>query len=1453
MAITTVHGRMVTDGSIGTADLDGSGVTTGFTGVTKTDNGDGTLDIIFTAVGGATYTIVTPDLTGPTGATGGAGATGSAGATGAQGPAGPTGPTGPAGTSGITVTGFSSSSNNDYTETITLTFSDNSTHSFTSQNLRGATGATGATGPQGSTGNTGPTGPTGPTGNTGPQGSTGNTGATGTSITGISLTDNGDGTYDIVHSMSAGSNITVTSPNLTGPTGATGPQGATGNTGPQGIQGIQGETGATGATGPTGPAGPMANVVEDTTPQLGGNLDLNGNVITGLEPGTTANKLVKLDGNAKIPAVDGSQLTNLPASGGVIDIVADGAITNGKPVLLTSDGKAKEIKSTQTGANVTEAVGVAHEVDQYGYFGTYQSEVINIGSDKVMVCWRGSNAYLMGRVGTVDGTNKTITWGTTQTLISENSNQGCAIGYDPVEDAIGCFKYRGAVGDWECFKMTVSGTTITVGTQVQLTWSDYNTFNCPIKLKYDPDQQQLVCITRSGASGYYTIAMAFSVTGANMAGVHSATESTTQGYGSSYEDGFDYDTVNDKWVSAVTGNYSAGVGNIKAFCVTNSGSAFTFGSVYAVGVDNSTAPISVSYNPDAGKFLCVYTNSTSGVGANDATAQVLSLSGTTVTGGNLVQVCQDDTSPFLSSMYNKTAKKHILVCRDNSGATTMTNIYYGTISGTTSTWNGDTTAADIQINNVSAMQRASITYDEISTEDEASVVVLLLDQSDSGSNPAPFDAYVYNPPQVPQTVYNFSATSNDYLGVASEAIADAASGKITINGGINGSQSGLTIGSEYYTAQDGTIGTSGIQHIGKAISATEIQLGATVGTNGNNVLQLDSSGGLPSQFAAGSVSKTVSPKSSLTAGDPVGLYTDGKVGLAKNWVDTDNITHSAVAVTAIDGSDGVYNNNQNPVYIEYSKQYDKYILCYRSDENFGSGYYPKYRIGTPSADRTTITWASANNLLSEDWGMWKMNRVKDFNGNEMFIGVGFGGSNNSQYYRWCRFTFNGSTFTAVGGSSNNATPTNVHTSYAKNGGGNKPIGMTVPCDWSDNASVKASGDANIAAAGTYVLGVCFYYGEWYESQYQSIFYIRPNNMSEANPTAYSLSVNNFSSTTSWGSYSAHHDLQPHPTKPYAYYISVNYAAQSDSKVRIMKIYSTSSDVSALTHSSTYPYINNTNHSGTTLQSENFGGTNDSSWSVAIGSNHTISGTNYGRWFGNDDGFLYTGLFDLHDEADDGTTSTWEATASSCSKAGTCNKALTTNITGNTATTQGYLGNRSYYNDKAQKYYIMHQYDNSNAADDERGRIYYGLLDQDHAYAADVTTELTNYKSYHGGTMAYCALHWTRGGKDGNEIAWSLQERYTDNPNGAYAGVWGATPYDIADTYIGISQNTVAANGTATIQLQSKEDTNQSGLTVGQRVQYLKTTGAISSTSTVDTTTHVDIGIATSATSFILTK
>ena len=80
---------------------------------------------------------------------------------------------------------------------------------------------------------------------------------------------------------SAGSNAAVTNTgsataavlNFTIPAGAAGADGAAGATGPQGPQGPQGPAGADGANGGT-------DIVLDTTPQLGGDLDMNSRFIS---------------------------------------------------------------------------------------------------------------------------------------------------------------------------------------------------------------------------------------------------------------------------------------------------------------------------------------------------------------------------------------------------------------------------------------------------------------------------------------------------------------------------------------------------------------------------------------------------------------------------------------------------------------------------------------------------------------------------------------------------------------------------------------------------------------------------------------------------------------------------------------------------------------------------------------------------------------------------------------------------------------------------------------------------------------------------------------------------------------------------------------------------------------------------------------------------------------------
>ena len=67
-------------------------------------------------------------------------------------------------------------------------------------------------------------------------------------------------------------------------------------------------------------------------------------------------------------------------------------------------------------------------------------------------------------------------------------------------------------------------------------------------------------------------------------------------------------------------------------------------------------------------------------------------------------------------------------------------------------------------------------------------------------------------------------SNNDtWIGISTEAISNAATGTVTIVGGVNEQQTGLTTGSTYYVAADGSLSTTDSGYkVGKAISATKI-------------------------------------------------------------------------------------------------------------------------------------------------------------------------------------------------------------------------------------------------------------------------------------------------------------------------------------------------------------------------------------------------------------------------------------------------------------------------------------------------------------------------------------------------------------------------------------------------------------------------------------------------------
>ena len=70
-------------------------------------------------------------------------------------------------------------------------------------------------------------------------------------------------------------------------------------------------------------------------------------------------------------------------------------------------------------------------------------------------------------------------------------------------------------------------------------------------------------------------------------------------------------------------------------------------------------------------------------------------------------------------------------------------------------------------------------------------------------------------------------TTENYIGIAGEAIANGATGKINIQGGTNTGQSGLTTAQTYYVGQTGILTTTADTPsvvAGTSISSTKIKV-----------------------------------------------------------------------------------------------------------------------------------------------------------------------------------------------------------------------------------------------------------------------------------------------------------------------------------------------------------------------------------------------------------------------------------------------------------------------------------------------------------------------------------------------------------------------------------------------------------------------------------------------------
>jgi len=472
----------------------------------------------------------------------------------------------------------------------------------------------------------------------------------------------------------------------------------------------------------------------------------------------------------------------LPTGGGqnAVDFVASGTLSSGQVVVLRSDGTVEAVS------------GVAQALGSEAVFESAVSEhtaaTFDSNSNKVVIAYKdnGNSQYGTAVVGTVSGTS--ISFGTpvvfltgrpfeTSATFDSNSNKVVIACRNLSNSSYG----TAIVG-------TVSGTSISFGSPVI-----YNSgMSIYTSATFDSNANKVVIAFYDQPNANRGTAIVGTVSGTSI----SFGSKVVFELAATYFIATTFDSNSNKVVIAYTD-----LTNSYAIVGTVSGTSISFGSAAQFESARTDAK-GATFDSNANKVVIAYGKSVDDGASIHTTAVVGTVSGTSISFGTPLTITSSGVSDYVTATYNSSANKVVISYRDgtNSNYGTLVN---GTVSGTSIT-----VGSPVVFNAANSTNYISSTYD--SNADK--VVIAYQDGGNSGYG----TAIVFQ---------NGSTNSADFIGITAGAISDTATGAVNVYGGINEAQTGLTIGSDYYVQDDGSISTtSSAVKIGQAISATTINM-----------------------------------------------------------------------------------------------------------------------------------------------------------------------------------------------------------------------------------------------------------------------------------------------------------------------------------------------------------------------------------------------------------------------------------------------------------------------------------------------------------------------------------------------------------------------------------------------------------------------------------------------------
>ena len=492
----------------------------------------------------------------------------------------------------------------------------------------------------------------------------------------------------------------------------------------------------------------------------------------------------------------GANLTNLPPAGNTVSLVSDGAIAAGKPCIIQTDGKTKQVSvvySNPGSAPQNSTEGTGSDVSYYGLCWSPQRNKAILANAKESGNKQGSGTVLTPALAF--GTNS-LTIGSDQPFdTSDTEWTDCA--YDPdTNQTIFAWEDMGSSNYGKAVLGTLSGSgydEMTYGTTVTFDSSAID--SC--KVVYDTSNDKAVVIYRDGSGGNGALrAVVGTISGTD---ISFGTPVQLAGGYTTDPGGLDACFAGGSTNKVIVVFHHAGQGNRGyAAVLTVSGTSISWGTPVEFNGTNTCGHRRCCFDENANKVVIAFQD---GGNSQKGTAVVATVSGTSMTFGS-TQVYPGNITISGQAICYDPSSKDIFIFGCASNSSNHGRILRGTVSGTSITIPYATTLTggqDPMHNDTNDWALVAMNTGNTAGDGAVAKIVGVTRQVSNGS----LKVYTFKT-QVSTT----NGNCNNIIGWSVASYTDGQTATLNTVGNVIDNQSGLTPGTDYFIQGDGTLGTA---------------------------------------------------------------------------------------------------------------------------------------------------------------------------------------------------------------------------------------------------------------------------------------------------------------------------------------------------------------------------------------------------------------------------------------------------------------------------------------------------------------------------------------------------------------------------------------------------------------------------------------------------------------------